>query len=137
MIKSAQLGKQIVVTVANKIGILAEMSKLVADHGINIEAVAGYAANNEAKVMLVTADNLRVADALKKAGYNAIKEEEVVIIELENKAGALKNITATMAAQSIDIKQVYGTVCACAAGCACRIILSTSNNDKAVVAFKK
>jgi hypothetical protein len=135
MIKSAQLGKQIVVTVANKIGILAEMSKLVADHGINIEAVAGYAANDEAKVMLVTADNLRVADALKKAGYNAIKEEEVVIIELENKAGALKNITSVMASQGIDIKQVYGTTCA--KDCPAKIILSTSNNDKAVVAFKK
>ena len=135
MVKSAQLGKQIVVTVANKIGILADMSKMVADHGINIEAVVGYAANNEAKVMLVTSDNLRVTDALKKAGYNAIKEEEVLIVELENTAGALKNITAAMVAQGIDIKQVYGT--ACAAGCPAKIILSTSNNDKALVALKK
>ena len=135
MVKSAQLGKQIVVTVANKIGILADMSKMVADHGINIEAVVGYAANNEAKVMLVTADNLRVTDALKKAGYNAIKEEEVLIVELENTAGALKNITAELVAQGIDIKQVYGT--ACVAGCPAKIILSTSNNDKALVALKK
>ena len=80
MIKSAQLSKEIVVTVSNKIGVLAEMSKLVADHGINIDAVAGYAANNEAKIMLVTGDNLRIVDALKKAGYTTIKEEEVVVV---------------------------------------------------------
>lgn len=135
MVKSAQLGKQIVVTVANKIGILADMSKMVADHGINVEAVAGYAINNEAKIMFLTSDNQRVTDALKKAGYSSIKEEEVVVVELENKAGALKNITAELVAQGIDIKQVYGT--ACAAGCPAKIILSTSNNDKALVALKK
>ncbi|MCX5705887.1 MAG: hypothetical protein NTZ92_07525 [Candidatus Omnitrophica bacterium] len=135
MVKSAQLAKQIVVTIANKIGILAEMSKLVADHGINVEAVAGYAANNEAKIILLTSDNQRVTDALRKAGFSSIKEEEVVVVELENKVGALKNITAELVAQSIDIKQVYGT--ACAAGCPAKIILSTSNNDKALVALKK
>ena len=135
MIKSAQLSKEIVVTVSNKIGVLAEMSKLVADHGINIDAVAGYAANDEAKIMLVTGDNLRIVDALKKAGYKAIKEEEVVVLDLENKPGALKNITAGLAGQGIDIKHVYGTVCA--GGCPAKIVLSTSDNEKALVTFKK
>ena len=135
MVKSAQLAKQIVVTIANKVGILAEISKLVADHGINVEAVAGYAINNEAKIMFLTSDNQRVTDALKKAGYSSIKEEEVVVVELENKAGALKNITGVLVDQGIDIKQVYGT--ACIAGCPAKIILSTSNNDKVLVALKK
>jgi hypothetical protein len=135
MIKSAQLGKEIVMTVINKIGVLADMSKLVADHGINIDAVVGYAMNNEAKIMLVTADNLRAADALKKAGYKNIKEEEVVVVDLENKPGALKNITAALAGQGIDIRHVYGTVCS--AGCPAKIVLSTSDNEKALVTFKK
>jgi len=135
MIKSAQLGKEIVVTVGNKIGVLADMSKLVADHGINIDAVAGYAAGNEAKIMLVTGDNLRTVDALIKAGYKTVKEEEVVVVELENKTGALKNITAALASQSIDIKHVYGTVCA--GGCPAKIVLSTTDNEKALVTFKK
>lgn len=135
MIKSAKLGKEIVITVSNKIGVLADMSKLVADHGINIDAVAGYAVNNEAKIMLVTGDNLRAVDALKKAGYTSLKEEEVVIVELENKTGALKNITAALSGQGIDIKHVYGTVCS--AGCPAKLVLSTSDNEKALVTFKK
>jgi hypothetical protein len=135
MIKNAQLAKEVVVTVSNKIGILADISKLIADHGINIDAVAGYAAENEAKIMLVTQDNLRTVDALRKAAYKVIKEEEVVVVDLENKAGALKNLTAALAAQNIDIKHVYGTVCS--AGCPAKIVLSTSDNEKALVAFKK
>jgi len=134
MIKSANLGKELVVTAPNKIGILANMSKILADHGINIEGVAGYAANNEAKIMLVVDDTLRGREALEKNGYKAIKENEIIIIDLENKPGALKGITAKMVAEKIDIKYTYGS--ACPEGCPARLILSTSDNERALVAFK-
>ncbi len=135
MVINAQLGKEIVVTVVNKIGILADMSRILADHGINIEAVAGYAKEGEAKIMLVADDNLRTTDALKKAGYKGTKENPVVIVELENKPGALKNITAKLAAENIDIKSIYGTTCA--GGCPAKIILSTTNDEKTLLIFKK
>lgn len=59
----------------------------------------------------------------------------MVIVELENKVGALENITAKLAAQSLDIKQVYGTTCS--AGCPAKIILSTVDNAKALTTLKK
>jgi hypothetical protein len=135
MLKRAQLSKEIIVTVVNKIGVLADMSKLLAEHGINIEAAAGYGENNEAKIMLITDDNLRAVDALKKSGYKSIKENEVLVLELENKAGALKFVTSKLAAEGIDIKSLYGT--ACSAGCPAKIVLTTSDNEKAIVAFRK
>lgn len=135
MLKAARLGKEIVVSVVNKIGVLADISRILADHGLNIEAVQGYAVDSEAKILVITDDNLRAGDALRKAGYKSIKESEVVVVELENKAGALKQITATLAAQGIDIKYIYGTTCA--GGCPAKIVLSTSDNEKALVAFKK
>lgn len=135
MLKSAQLGKEIVVTVMNKIGVLADMSKILADHGINIEGVTGYAVNNEATIMFVTEDNLRAMDALKKAGYKGAKEHSVLILELENKAGALKNIAAKLDSENIDIKYLYGTTCL--AACPSRVVLSTNNDEKALIAFKK
>jgi hypothetical protein len=135
MIKDAKLAKEISVSVVNKIGVLADISKLVTEHGVNIEAVAGYGLGKEAKIMLVCDDNLRALDALKKAGYNSIAENEVIVISLENKPGALKLITQELAAGGIDIKQIYGTTCP--GGCPAKIILSTSDNKKALVAFKK
>lgn len=136
MVKSVVLGKEIVVSVVNEIGVLAELSRVLADHGVNIDAVAGYAEkDNTAKIMIVTDDGLRASDALRKAGYKSLKENEVVIVELENKPGALKQITKNLASEGIDIKQVYGTTCK--SGCPARIILSTNNNQKALLAFKK
>ena len=135
MVKSANLGKEIVVSMVNKIGILADMARLIAEHGINIEAVAGAVAGNEAQIMVVTDDNLRAMDALKKAGYGSAKESEVVILILENKAGALKKITENLAAEGIDIKHIYGSVCS--GGCPAKMIISTSSNEKALLSFKK
>lgn len=134
MIKDANLGKELVITTANKVGILANISKILADHGINIEGVAGYAANNEAKIMIVADDTLRAKEALEKAGYKKIKENDVVVVDLLNKPGALKAITAKIAADNIDIRYTYGT--ACPSGCPARLIVATTNNEKALVHFK-
>lgn len=136
MIKSANLAKEVVVTVVNKIGILADISKILADHGINIQAVAGYAVegSNEASIMLITDDNLRTQDALRKKNYKSIRESEVMVVELEDKPGALKSVTEKLAASSIDIKYIYGATCA--SGCPAKLVLRTSDNEKAVVAFK-
>ena len=133
MIRNASVGKEIVVTVENKVGVLANMSKILADHGINIEGVAGYETGGQAKIMIVASDTLRATEALQKAGYS-IREHEVILVDLENKAGALKSITAKMSDAKIDIKYIYGT--ACPEGCPARIVLATGNNEKALVLFK-
>jgi hypothetical protein len=135
MVKDANFGKELVISVPNKAGIMANISKLLADHGINIEGVAGYAQNNEAKIMFVADDALRAKETLVKGGYKAIKENEVIVLDLENKPGALKAITAKLMKENIDIRYTYGTVCS--KGCPARLILSTTNNEKALVLFKE
>jgi len=135
MIKNAGIGKEVVVVAENKIGLLNKISKLVADHAINIEGVAGYAADNQAKIMLVTSDATRAVEALSGAGFKSVKESEVIILELENKPGALRSVTDRLAAQNVDIKYLYGS--ACSGSCADKVILATSDNQKALVAFKK
>ncbi|MFH0762422.1 MAG: ACT domain-containing protein [Candidatus Omnitrophota bacterium] len=133
--RQAKLSGEIAVTAANKVGVLADMSRLLSEAGINIEAAAGYAAGNEAKIMIVTADNAAAVGALKNAGYASLKENEVVIVDLENKPGALKEITLTLASSGVDIKQLYGT--ACSSGCPSRLVFSTSDNQKALEALKR
>jgi len=136
MIKDVCLIKEIVVSMVNKIGVLADMSQVLAGRGVNIEAVVGYAkGDNTADIMLVTNDSIHASESLRKAGYNALKENEVIMLDLENKPGALKYITAKLAAEGIDIKYVYGTVCS--GKCPARIVFSTTDNQKALAVFKK
>lgn len=134
MLKEVSLGKELVVSLPNKVGILANISKILADHGINIEGVAGYAQGQDAKIMIVAEDTLRAKEALEKSGYKAIKENEVLVLDLENKPGALKVVTARLAKDGIDIRYTYGT--ACPSGCPARLIVATSANEKALVSLK-
>ena len=134
MIKEVKLEKELVVTEKNRVGILANISKILADHGLNIEGVAGYAAGDDARIMIVVDDTLRAKEALEEGGYKAVKEHEVVVVGLENKSGALKGVTAKLAAEKIDIKYTYGTVSS--EGCPARIVFSTTNDEKVLVLFK-
>ena len=54
---------------------------------------------------------------------------------VENKPGVLKTITRVLEDNGVDIKHVYGS--SCPGGCPATIVLNTSDNEKALVAFKK
>ncbi len=131
MIKSANLGKQLVIKARDKAGILAGMAKILAEHGINIEGVAGYVVGGEATIMMVVSDTLRAKEVLAKGGYKAGQEAEVVVVELENSVGALKAMTSKLALANIGMTGIYGSTCT--AECAAKIILATTANEKAVV----
>ena len=135
MITAVNLGKEIAITIVNRVGILAEISDIISSHGINIEAIGAYAFESSASVMIVTSENLRAVEALQAKGYKSAVEKEVLVVELENKPGALKDITRKLASEQIDIKHIYGTVCVGA--CPVRLVLSTNDNKKAFVLLKK
>ncbi len=132
MIRSAVLAKEIIVLAENKKGVLADISKMMAEHGINIEAMAGYVSpDNDAHLMLVTDDERRTVDILREHGYKSLHESEVVYVEVENKPGALKLIADKLAKHDIDIRYNYGST---SSGATCtRIVLGTSDNEKAVI----
>ena len=77
MAKYVRLCREILVTVSNKIGVLADISRVAAQLSINIEAVAGYATEtDEARLMIVTFDNARLMQTLKSKGYILIKDND-------------------------------------------------------------
>jgi hypothetical protein len=136
MTGKVSFAKEIVISVSNKIGVLADVAGIIADHGINVAAIAGYGKSEkkEAEVLLVTSDNARAVDVLKKSGYGVPGERDVLILELENKPGVLKTVTAVLAGIGADIKHIYGS--ACPGGCPSTIVLNTSDNEKALASFK-
>jgi hypothetical protein len=137
MLRKAVLTKQIYVTVDNEIGMLNKLADHMADRGINIEAVAGYEVQgtDKARIMLVVEDVRRASDALKEKGFASVDVREELLVELDNRPGALKIVTGLLAAKEINIKQIYGT--ASPGESPVRVILATSDNQKALVTLKK
>lgn len=137
MLRKAVLTKQIYVTVNNEIGVLNKLADYLADRGVNIEAVAGHEVQgtDKARIMMVVEDVRRASDALKEKGFTSIDVREELLVELDNRPGALKMVTGLLASREINIRQIYGT--ASPGDSPVRVILSTSDNQKALVALKK
>jgi hypothetical protein len=136
MIKSLSMGREISVVVINEPGALAKVTSFLVNHGINVEAVAGYSNNvgDQAGLMFITDDNIAAVSELTNNGYEDVRENEVIIVELQNSPGALKNITERLSQQEINIAYIYCTTCS--EGCPAKIILSTSDNERALALLK-
>ena len=137
MLKKIMIGEEITITTRNKVGILADVAMLLANKGINIEAILGYEAGITGKVFLITSANLVIINELKKKKYKMVRETEVLLVDLENKPGALKVVATEMKENNIDIKYAYITPCTCATKGSSRMVLQTSDNEKAMALLSK
>ena len=126
MIK-ARMAKEAIVRINNRMGVLAQVTKSLADMGINIEAVIGTVEGTDAVIRMVTGDHQRTLDALRDQRLE-VQEARVVVAEVEHRPGLLREITDKLARQHIDLSYLYGT----AAGEKCLIVVSSTNNDWAV-----
>lgn len=137
MIKKALLGKEVSVKVVNDIGTLSKVTSFLVNHGINLEGIAGYSTDfgEEAALMFITDNNAAAVDILMDHGYTGIQENEVIIVELENTPGSLKNISEIIAQNGINITYIYATTCA--KGCPTKIVFSTSDNHTAINLLKE
>ena len=136
MIKRISLGEEIVITTKNKVGLLADISAMLASRGVNIQAALGYEAGTTAKLMLVTNANLSIVSDLKKKKYGSVKETEVVMVELEDKPGALKVVTTELKKAKIDIAYLYITASSVPGG-ASAMVLQTGDNEKTMALLSR
>jgi len=126
----ARQGKEIVVKLKNRIGLLFDISKRISEKGISILAVCGGISGQEGVIRLVTDDNLRATDVLNESGY-VVEQEDVILMEMPHKPGMLKRITHALALEEIDLRHLYAT--ALAGQERCLVILRTSNDSRALL----
>ena len=122
----AKLGKEIVLTVKNKIGLLFDFAKLLAEKGLGILAINGVVAGGHCVIRLITDDNLRATDALIEKGF-APREEEVILVEVPHKPGMLKRVAEVSTAESVDIQHIYAS--ALQEQEKCLLVLHTDNDE--------
>ena len=126
MIK-ARIAKEAIVRLNNRAGALAQVTKSLADKGLNIEAVIATVEGTEAVIRVVTGDHQRTLDSLRDQRLE-VQEARVVVADVEHRPGLLREITEKLARQHIDLSYLYAT----AAGDRCLVIFSSTNNDWAV-----
>lgn len=132
--KTARIGKEAVVKVPNRMGVLNQVARIVSDKGIDIEATVATVDGADAIIRLVTSDHLRTMDALREHRLNPL-EARVVMIELANRPGLLRHITERLVSENIDLAYLYAT--ALPGTDKCLVIFASTNNDRAVVVLSE
>jgi hypothetical protein len=121
---------EIYVILENKPSVLGDLCSHLAENGINIDSIGVF--HDTAKIVV---SNLN--KALKLLGkLNYITEQrDVLRVDLENRPGALAELTTKLGDEGINIDYCYGTLGR--KGNAISVILDVSNIDRAIEILNK
>jgi hypothetical protein len=128
MIK-AKMAKETIVRINNRTGALAQVTKSIAEKGINVEAVIATVDGADAVIQLVSNDHQRIMDSLREQQLEA-QEAKVILVEGEHRPGLLQLITEKLARENIDVLYLYATAVNVDR---CLVVLSSTNNEWAVM----
>ncbi len=129
-----RVAKENVVRMSNEIGGLDSMARLIAEKGANILAVTAWVEGAESVFRLLSDNDVRVADALRTRGYE-VSQADVLVVEMPHKPGMLHRVVEPLAREQIDMHHLYAT--ATSSQEQCLVVLSTANNDRAIVLLNK
>jgi hypothetical protein len=100
--------KQLTVSLENKPGTLAHVTKILADAKVNILALFGSTVGEQGSAQLVVDNVNRAKKALSAAGV-AHREGVLQQVELSNKPGAFAQFADKLAKKGVNIDSIYAT----------------------------
>ncbi|MBI5159012.1 hypothetical protein HY992_02730 [Candidatus Micrarchaeota archaeon] len=95
--------KEVTILENDRTCLIADVSTLLAENNINIDYISAQSIADKAAIHLVTSDEKRTVEALKKAGFNVLSSDTLVI-KLEDKIGELAKVTRKLAENKINIE---------------------------------
>ena len=123
--------KQLVATMPTRVGLLADISDTIRSAGVNITAISAYERDGQAKFLLVTDDNTKAGEALGRLAAD-VREKDVLIVELDNRVGALADVARKFAEAGINVEYTYGTT---GPGDKARLVFKTSDHMRSLGLF--
>ncbi len=98
--------KQISVYIENKKGRLAEATRFIADHKINLRALSIADSQDFGILRLICENPVETNEILREGGY-LTRLNNVLAVEMEDRPGSLADILEVLAAQEIDVEYTY------------------------------
>jgi len=126
----AQLRREIVLTTENRTGLLAEISRLLADMGINLLSIVVIAVDEFAIIRLLASSHSHASDALRGMGFS-VEERDVVVMELPHYPGFLSRISEALARKDVSLIDLHATVSE--EGSTGVVVFSCSDNGRRAV----
>lgn len=124
-------GKELLVTMKNSLGAGAAIFKALQKEEINVIASSGFQHGDEVHVSIVP-DNFEAAKAVLDGQGVEYAEQNVLLVEMPNQAGAFATLLQQIAELDVNIFSAYATTTVKLSALA---VLTTDNDAKVVEAL--
>jgi hypothetical protein len=126
--------RQLSVALKNEPGQLATICRLLADQGVNIDAISILDNVEQGVIRILTSDNALTREILIKQGCYVI-EADLLEVEMNNQPGVLAEVARRLAVSGINIEYAYGTESS--SGNGMRICFKVSDAARAAVLLEE
>lgn len=97
---------RIVVVARNEVGVIADISRALADSGINIETISAEGGDVQGTITLTTDDQDAALRVLSNAGFKAVTDESLVL-SLPDEPGALAKVAERFKQAGVNIQSLH------------------------------
>lgn len=97
---------RIVVVARNEVGVIADISRALADAGINIETISTEGSDDHGAVTLTTDSQDAALRVLTEAGFKAVSDDSLVL-RLRDEPGALAKVAERFKHANVNIQSLH------------------------------
>ncbi|MFH1106553.1 MAG: ACT domain-containing protein [Candidatus Micrarchaeota archaeon] len=98
--------REITVVAKDRVGLLADISELLAGNGINVNSLSTETANSIAVVRLCVTGAPKAREVLETSGYK-VMENDVLVVRLNDRPGELAKIARALSEDRVNINNVF------------------------------
>ena len=98
--------ERIIIMVNNEVGVLADITGLLAGAGINVESMNTQTAQERGAIIMTVNDTDHALSVLNRAGYKAVSDDSVVV-RLRDEPGALAGVADRLKQAGVNIQNLH------------------------------
>ena len=119
---------QLSVTMENIPGQLGRLCRILAQANVNIRGITVADSTDVSTIRLCVSNPAAAKKALREVGVQ-FSTQEVLVVEMEDKPGALERVAARLGEAGVNVQYVYGT--GDGPGSKARMVMRVSDVDQA------
>jgi hypothetical protein len=97
---------RIIIMANNEVGVIADIAKVLADVGINLETINTETAGDQGAIVLTVYDTDHALSVLNQAGYKAVSDDALVL-RLRDAPGALAAVADSLKQAGVNIRSMH------------------------------
>ncbi|NIS81611.1 MAG: amino acid-binding protein [Anaerolineales bacterium] len=101
------MAKDLAISLEDRPGSLATMGEALGEAGINIEGFCGVTAEGKGLIHILVEEPEKARQTLEAAGIEVTGEQDVVVVELEDRPGVLGEVARKLASGDVNIQLSY------------------------------